>query len=278
VISRIAGAFVRAWLVALVIALPALILPGMNADSTQVVALIALFAAVLTFFEYASVYPGLIEFRHAPPFNRIRYVSLLVTVLLLSALAAGQTEPSTLTRLVEVTGRAVVGSIDFPYSPVRLLTLMLPADTPAAHLELVRSAAGLAYIVSLITLGYFVIILRLLGWPTNAGGFNVWVNLPTFDPTAGGDVVDRLRRDAAINVGLGFLLPFVIPALLKAGADAFEPVTLASEQTMIWTVTAWAFLPASVFMRGIAMGRIATLIENKRRAHARADEGGFVHA
>ncbi|SIS67978.1 hypothetical protein [Phaeovulum vinaykumarii] len=277
-ISRIAGAFVRAWLVALVIALPALILPGMSADSTQVVALIALFAAVLTFFEYASVYPGLIEFRHAPPFNRIRYVSLLVTVLLLSALAAGQTEPSTLTRLVEVTGRAVVASIDFPYSPVRLLTLMLPADTPAAHLELVRSAAGLAYIVSLITLGYFVIILRLLGWPTNAGGFNVWVNLPTFDPTAGGDVVDRLRRDAAINVGLGFLLPFVIPALLKAGADAFEPVTLASEQTMIWTVTAWAFLPASVFMRGIAMGRIATLIENKRRARARADEGGFVHA
>ena len=27
------------------------------------------------------------------------------------------------------------------------------------------------------------------------GSFNVWINLPTFDPTTGGDVVERLERD-----------------------------------------------------------------------------------
>jgi hypothetical protein len=30
-------------------------------------------------------------------------------------------------------------------------------------------------------------------------------------------------------------------------------------------MTAWAFLPASLFMRGIAMGRIAGMIAEKRK-------------
>ena len=84
-------------------------------------------------------------------------------------------------------------------------------------------------------------------------------------PTAGGDVVARLQRDARFNIALGFLLPFVTPALLRAAATLFGAVTLESPQTLIWTVTAWAFLPASLFMRGIAMGRVAELIEDKRR-------------
>ena len=35
-------------------------------------------------------------------------------------------------------------------------------------------------------------MLKLAGWPSTKSAFNVWVNLPTFEPTAGGDVVDRL--------------------------------------------------------------------------------------
>lgn len=264
-VSRLTGALVRAMLVVLVIATPSLMIPNVGSDARQIVALVALFAAALTFFEYASVYPGLVEFRDAAPFNRIRYVSLLMTVLLLSVVAVSRTEPTTLTRFIEVLGIELARSIDFPYSPVRLLVLMLPAEAAPAHIEMVRTAAGLSYMISLMTLGYFVVILRTMGWPQSVGGFNVWVNLPTFDPTAGGDVVERLRRDAWFNVALGFLLPFLIPAVVKAVSAGFAPVTLESPQTLIWTVTAWAFLPASLFMRGIAMGRIATMIEIKRR-------------
>lgn len=36
-------------------------------------------------------------------------------------------------------------------------------------------------------------------------------------------------------------------------------------QTLIWTISAWAFLPASMIMRGVAMGRVAEMIEEKRR-------------
>lgn len=277
-ISQLSGAFVRAVLVMVLIATPSLMLPGTNADTTQIVALVALFAAALTFFEYASTYPGLVEFRDAPPFNRLRYVSLLVTVLLLSAIVRGRTDPTTLTNFIDVIGTRIGIAIDVPYSPVRLVTLMLPEDMDISHLILVRTAAGISYIVSLLTLACFVIVMRVIGWPQRLGKFNVWINLPTFDPTTGGDVVQRLQRDSRFNIALGFLLPFLIPAAVKLASMAFQPVTLESPQTLVWTMAAWAFLPASLFMRGIAMGRIAWMIAEKRKMNNLAAEADMLPA
>ena len=276
VISRLTGAVVRAFLVVLLVALPSLMLPGVNRDAAQIVALVAIFGAALTIFEYASSYPGLVEFRDAPPFNRVRFGSLFVTVLLLTIITRGVFEPSTLTQFVQAVGAVIGHAIDFPYSPVRLVVLMLPEDTSAGHINLVRIAAGISYLVSLLTLAVFLIVLRLQGWPLKSGAFNVWVNLPTFDPTAGGDVVERLERDARFNIALGFLLPFIMPAVIKAAASLFGSVSLENPQTLIWTVAAWAFLPASLFMRGIAMGRIASMIEDKRRQSIADADGGLL--
>lgn len=271
-ISQLTGALVRAVLVMVLIATPSLMLPHVSSDTTQIVALVALFAAALTFFEYASTYPGLVEFRDAPPFNRLRFLSLFVTVILLSTIVRGQSEPTTLTEFIAALGDKLGEVIDVPYSPVRLVVLMLPEDMSARHLIMVRTSAGIAYMISMLTLILFVVAMRMIGWPSRIGTFNVWINLPTFDPTTGGDVVDRLQRDARFNIALGFLLPFLIPAAVKLASLAFSPVTLESPQTLIWTMTAWAFLPASLFMRGIAMGRIAGMIEAKRRQiHVAAD-------
>jgi len=276
VISRLTGAFVRAMLIVVLVATPAMLLPGMNPDSIQIVSLVAIFGGFLTFVEYYSVYPSLVEFRDAPPFNRVRYVSLFVTVFMLSAVFRGQTDPTTLTQFIEATGSLIGQAIDFPYSPVRLVLLMLPEDASMQSLILVRTTAGISYLVSLIGLAVFVILLRLQGWPSHTKPFNVWVNLPTFDPTAGGDVVERLYRDARFNIALGFLLPFLSPAIIKAGANLFDPITLASPQTMVWTMAAWAFLPSSLFMRGIAMSRIASMIAEKRKQScALAEQNGF---
>lgn len=277
-IAQITGALVRAILVMVLIATPSLMLPGVTHDTTQIVALVALFAAALTFFEYASTYPGLVEFRDAPPFNRLRYLSLFATVLLLSAIVRGQTEPTTLTSFIEVLGNKLGEAIDVPYSPVRLVVLMLPEDMSLPHLILVRTAAGISYMISLVTLVLFVAVMRFIGWPARMGTFNVWINLPTFDPTTGGDVVERLQRDARFNIALGFLLPFVVPAAVKVASLAFEPVTLESPQTLIWTMTAWAFLPASLFMRGVAMGRIAQMIDEKRKRNAYAADADLLPA
>lgn len=265
-ISRLPGAIVRAMLVVLLVATPSLLLPGVSADGKQIVVLVAIFGAALTIFEYASAYPGLVEFRDAPPFNRIRFISLFATVFLLTVISRGRVEPTTLTQFVEAVGSLIGLAIDFPYSPVRLVVLMLPDSTSAEHIALVRTAAGMSYLISLLTLAIFLIVLRLRSWPASHGTFNVWINLPTFDPTAGKDVVKRLERDARFNIALGFLLPFLTPAAVKAAGEVFGTVTLQDSQTLIWTVSAWAFLPASLFMRGIALGRVAEMIAAKRRA------------
>ena len=268
----------RAVLVMLLFTTPSVFLHDVTTDTQQMVALVALFAGVLTFVEYNSVYPGLVEFRDAPPFNRVRFLMLFATVFALSVIEAGRSHPTTLTELVTAIGALIGHAMDFPYSPVRLATLMMADDATQAQVMAVRSAAGLAYLISLISLAVFVIALRPGSWPNRDVAFNVWVNLPTFDPTAGGDVVARLQRDARVNIALGFLLPFLTPAVVKIASSGFEPLTLTSPQTLIWTMTAWAFLPASLFMRGIAMGRIAEMIRDKRRESELAHERRFASA
>ncbi|WP_317627506.1 hypothetical protein [Rhodalgimonas zhirmunskyi] len=266
---------------ALLIAMPSLMLPDVSSDTTQIVVLVGILAFLLTFVEYFSEYPSIIEFRFAPPFNRLRFAALFVTVGMITLTCSDKTDPRPLTALAVQLGGMLGSAIDFPYSPVRLIVLMMPADSTAETLQSVRTAAGISYMTSLLMLFAFVSAVRLFGWPTRRGAFNVWVNLPLFDPTAGGDVLSRLKRDAGLNIVLGTLLPFLIPAVVKAAADLIDPITMENPQTLIWTMTAWAFLPASMIMRGIAMSRVADLIQEKRaRAYAEAKaraEDGEVH-
>lgn len=264
-LSRLPGAIVRAFFVVLLIATPSLVLPFPDPESAQFVAFMAIFAAWLTLMDYAGSYPSLIEFRDAPPFNRIRFMSLALTILFLSMMARGTVLPSALTDFVWAIGALIGHALDFPYSPVRVFTSMVPLDADPARVELVRAAAGVSYVISLASLIIFVAVLRLQGWPKRNGSFNVWVNLPTFDPTNGGDVVQRLMRDARFNIVLGYFLPFLIPYFVQLASDLFAQISLVSHQTLIWTIAFWAFLPASLFMRGVAMWRIASMIREKRR-------------
>lgn len=233
------------------------------------VALVALFAGLLIFVEYKATYPGLIEFRDAPSFNRIRFAILWVTVFCISILEVGRLAPTTLTCLIDALALLIGGAMDFPYSPVRLATLMLADGATTAQIEAVRSAAALAYVTAVIGVVVFASAARGRSWP-GKGGFNVWVNLPTFDPTSGNDIIIRLDQDARVNVALGILLPFLAPVAVRYGFSGIDALTLTAPQTLIWTVAAWSFIPASLFMRGLAMSRIADMIREKRRANENA--------
>ncbi|WP_420569110.1 hypothetical protein [Thalassovita sp.] len=271
-IERFAGAVVRAFLVALLLATPSVFLPGTLDDSTALVLILATVIAILTFLEYNSEFPSVVEFRYAPPFNRLRFGAVLLLVLILSVIARGKADPTELSQGLTALGRLLGNTIDFPYSPVRLVVLMMPINAPKELIADVRIAAGLSYFISLVMMFVFLIHVRFLGWPARNGAFNVWVNLPMFDPTVG-DALSRLYRDARINIALGFVLPFLIPALVKLASTLIDPITLAHPQTLIWTMTAWALLPASMIMRGIAIGRVADMIEEKRRrAYAEAEQ------
>ena len=159
-----------------------MLLPGTTSDTAQTVAFVALIAGIFTIVEYQSSYPSLVEFRDAPPFNRLRFCALFVTVFCLSLILRSEVEPSRLTQLSQSLGTVIGDTIDFPYSPVRLIVLMLPPNASGELVESVRDAAGLSYLVSILSLAIFVLLLRLRNWPASAGRFNVWINLPTFDP------------------------------------------------------------------------------------------------
>ena len=130
-ISRWAGAIVRALLVMVLITTPALLLPGTSPDTAQFATLVAICCGGLIFFEYSAIYPSLVEFRDAPPFNRVRFLSLFMTVFLLTIITRGHDNPTTLTEFVSAIGALTGRAIDFPYSPVRLVLVMFPEGTSA---------------------------------------------------------------------------------------------------------------------------------------------------
>jgi hypothetical protein len=167
-------------------------------------------------------------------------------------------------------------AVDFPFSPVRLVILALPEDTTVETIGMVRDAAGIAYVIALAGLVAFGVLVRIYGWPVRYGAFNVWINLPLFDPTGGGDVLTRLKRDAVINVVLGFLLPFLLPAFVKLAGALVDLSVIGNPHTLIWVMTLWAFVPANLIIRGIALARVADIIEEKRRrTYAEASEDGL---
>ncbi|MEM8629835.1 MAG: hypothetical protein AAGF74_01235 [Pseudomonadota bacterium] len=264
-IGQIAGALLRAVLVALMVASPSLLVPDPASGSSEVIALVALCFGVFVFIEYVSTYPSLLEFRDAPPFNRMRFLSLGATVILVSVITRGRTDPGILTEFVTAVGLLFGHILNFPYSPVRLFTLMLTDGAGPSYSNHVLAIAGLSYTITLITVCSFAALLYLTRWPSHKKPFNVWINLPTFDPTAGGDVVKQLAQDARLNASLGFLLPFLLPLAVYLSALVFDPIALITPQSLIWTVAAWSFLSTNMLMRGIAMNRIATMILEKRK-------------
>lgn len=275
-VSRLPGAIIRAMLVMALAILPSVILPGVSVDAKQMAALVALFVGLMIFVEYNGEAPSLIEFRDAPPFNSCRFALLLGIVALSSLLMRHEVAPGALSGLVAALGGLLGQVMDFPFSPVRMAANFVEGGSTSAAWPVLRAAAGLVFGFALLGTTGIVLLLVMTGWPWRGQAFNVWVNLPTFDPTAGNDVVGRLFRDAGLNLMLGVCLPFLMPLGVKFALGGIGAETLLSPQTLIWMMAAWAFLPASLFLRGVAMLRVAQMVQQKRRASALAFDDRFM--
>lgn len=132
-VKRLFGAILRAGLMVMLVATPSVLVPGVSTEGGQVVAILALAAAALTTFEYATTYPSIVEFRNAPPFNRIRFLSLFASILCLSIIARSQTDPSIAVEFLTSIGILIGQAIDFPYSPVHAVVSILP-QTPRSRI------------------------------------------------------------------------------------------------------------------------------------------------
>jgi len=264
VVSQFIGAVVRAVLALIVIATPALLISGTHPETAQVVMLVGLLVAIFVAIEYTAGYPSLIEFRDAPPFNRVRIIAVFLTLFALSVVVTAAASQSTLSMVLTALGLLVGRALEFPYSPLTLVLQTLQEGVDPFLAVRVQIMAGLAVFIALLSLCVFAILIRLHHWPNRGSSFNVWINLPTFDPTTGGDVVARLIRDSRVNIILGLVLPFIMPAVLVLTANHLEVSIVTSPHTLVWSITLWMFLPLSLFMRGLAMGRIADMIQARR--------------
>lgn len=270
--SQVAHIVLRGFAVAVLVLFPALLLPEITQEAAQGVTLLALLAAIVVCTEYSAAYPGLIEFRDAKPYNRARLAILAVVLLCVTLLLRDQYLPSDSGNVLVSIALTLGSVMDFSFSPVRLLVLSLPHGLPVEHLALVGAAAALAYLLAITGLILFITGLIMGYWPRANIAFNVWVNLPNFDPTKGVDVVQRLERDAHFNILLGIILPFSLPVLLHISTLLVQPMTLQSPLAFVWGVSLWAFIPVNLIMRGLAMYRVAQLVRAQRRRIAEEED------
>lgn len=269
--SRVWGAFLRASLVALIVALPQLLLGQGSGGAAQVVVLMALLAALYIFSEYAAQAPSILEFRDARPYNRLRLGALVAALLVACAMLRPDWSDAPAAQPIRWLGEAWARLLDLPWSPVHHLLATLPSGASPRLGDALFAAAAAAYGLSLLMVLTFALVIRLQRWPGHSA-FNVWVNLPQFDPTSGGDVVQRLQQNALVNVSLGLLLPLILPIVADVLQVAFAGSRLQSPAALVWVVVAWAFVPASLAMRGLALHRLAQMIAAHRaRLHRGSD-------
>lgn len=261
--SRAPGAFLRAGVVVLVVALPQLLLGAGPGGPTQIALLIGLMAGLFTFSEYAAEAPIVVEFRDAGPYNRLRVMGVVAAVLVACAMLRPDWSHAAAAQPVRWLGQSWAALLDLPWSPVHHLLSRLPEGTEPRLAQALFAAAAAAYGLSLLMVLVFAVVIRLRRWP-GTSAFNVWVNLPQFDPTFGGDVVQRLQQNALVNLSLGLLLPLMVPIVADVLQVAFDGPFLRNPAALVWVVVAWAFIPASLAMRGLALHRLARLIAAHR--------------
>jgi hypothetical protein len=278
VTTGLSGALARATMVALAVVAPAVLVPQVAPETGQVLLLIALFAAAVVFAEYASAYPALIEFRFAAPYNRTRFALIALMAVLLSLIQRGQGLDGALPQMVAGLASVLGGLLDQPFTPVRLLLGALPAEIGLEQALLVRDGAALAMVLALLTVGGFAAAMRLNLWPMGQGPFNVWINLPTFDPTAGNDVVLRLLRQGRLNIWMGALMPALLPGVVMLTGLMAQPVDFTAPMNYVWGLTVWAFVPTALIMRGMAMTRVARMIRANRRRLAEGEGNAYAAA
>ncbi|MEL6583227.1 MAG: hypothetical protein AAFQ36_05300 [Pseudomonadota bacterium] len=247
-----------------IIAAPAFLLPGASRTGQEISLIMGALVAVFTLFEYASTQPGLIDFRFAPPYNRFRFFTFSVVVIGLLFLCRATEGVDPFAGALLAFADQLVALLSFQFSPLTLAIALVASGGDEAFVALVSRAGAMSLILSGMGLVFFTVFIWLLRWPAERESFNLWVNLPTFDPTVGKDVSWRLRRGGLINVMVGMALPYATLAIVSRSGGWFDPAALANYQSLIWGCVLWAFLPVVIFIRGMAMLKIAWLIDRAR--------------
>ncbi|MEM8869727.1 MAG: hypothetical protein AAF848_06630 [Pseudomonadota bacterium] len=264
-IARLIGALVRATALVLIIASPAFLLPNVSTASQEITLIVAGIAAAFTVFEYASTHPGLIDFRFAPPYNRVRYTIFGVQVLSLVFLCRAEVGVDGFAASYLALADQAVALTHLPFSPVALVSGWVGGQGDTTYQVLITRAAALSFLVTFLALAGFALFLWIIPWPIGRRDFNLWINLPTFEPGYGRKVERRLYRDGIVNIIFGVVLIYLLPLIAGPLSGWFNPNTLGDYQGLVWGTTLWAFISGSLVIRGAAILKVSWLVRRTRR-------------
>lgn len=263
-LRRLVGALFRAACVLFVVLLPAVMLPEASQQALEVSLIVGGLLAAFVVFEYGSAQPAIIDFRYAPPYNRARFVSFATILIALIFLVRATDPGGAWAPGYLAAADRLAALMDVPCSPVRLAPALTVGEADPALALTIRRAAALALTIALGALAFLGLLLWAFKWPQGRERFNLWVNLPTFEPTSGRSVERRLVRRGWIYILAGLTLPFTLTVLASRAVGMLHPAALAAPRTLVWGVAIWAFLPVSFIIRGLALTKIGWLVRRAR--------------
>ncbi len=256
-LTRLAGASVRAALVAMTVAIPAVMLPDVSPNSAELSVLLAVIAATFVVFEYGFSTPSLIEFRFAAPYNRLRFAILTVLILTLVLAFRSTVEHTLGTELVVSFANASYDFWDFGVSPLRSF-MALAVDSGPQSRGVLAQASALGLMIGAIGAVLPGFLVWTFGWPLGGEDFNIWMNMPTF--SVGDDVVGNLRKAASVSVFFALAFPYLAPQAALAFLGPLGPISASNSQFLVWIIAIWAFVPAVLLLRAVALFKIASMI------------------
>lgn len=263
---RLLGAIFRALVVVAIVTIPSLLLTDAPAGAVEFSLIIGAIIGIFTVFEYGSGSPGFVDFRFAPPYNRFRVFTITLQIVFLSLVCRAMALDVQSASILNLA-QNIAEQLDFPYSPVAHAINVILETTPfsSASTILLVYTISISFAVGIGLTGIFAILLWVFNWPTNRATFNLWVNLPMFQPSEGKYVVKRLRRDATINIVVAIILIYLLPYVPKLGFDWFKVDLFETDQSIVWTTTLWIFVPSGMIARAFAMQKIARIIGRAQR-------------
>lgn len=255
-IFRLTGASVRAVCVAILVMLPAFLLPQITQSVAEFTRIVATIMAVFVLYEYGFSSSIVIEFRFAAPYNRIKYFLLLALVLAPTLMISAALNGVALTGPVAMIADQGRGLVDFTLSPV-----VIVADTISHHDASLRHAVigALAFntvIALACALAFCGSIFSNL-WRFGGEGFNMWLNMPTYKSYDKNSLNERLSNSAFASVLIACLLPLFGPTIANLAMALFADGEIMTPIVMVWVIAIWSFLPAMFLMRAAALVKVS---------------------
>lgn len=216
---------------------------------------------MFTFFEYGSSTPGFVDFRYAPPYNRFRAFTIASQILAIT-LVCRAVELGLSDAVIVDWARQAAQMLDFQFSPVAMAIDAILADSKFSDTTaiLLVYCITVSFVVGIGLTVLFSLIIWVFPWPRDRENFNLWANLPTFQPKDGANIPRRLRRDAYFNFVLGIVLIYALPLLPTVGLNWLTVDIFENNQATVWAATLWVFIATSLIARAIAMLKIARIL------------------